>query len=112
MEDYITKQCPHCNQWVYLPKQEFNCKIYRHGILKSNYTQIDPHLPKDVCDKLKQNDVRTITIETGIQNSGLALVLIFNPKVFLNKIINSSSTTAFQPSFIILCIASFQYLFL
>jgi len=32
--------------------------------------------------KLSQNDVRTITIETGIQNSGLALVLIFNPKLF------------------------------
>jgi BASS family bile acid:Na+ symporter len=32
--------------------------------------------------KLKQNDIRTITIETGIQNSGLALVLIFNPKLF------------------------------
>ena len=25
---------------------------------------------------------RTITIETGIQNSGLALVLLFNPNVF------------------------------
>lgn len=32
--------------------------------------------------KLKNKDVRTITIETGIQNSGLALVLIFNPKLF------------------------------
>jgi BASS family bile acid:Na+ symporter len=32
--------------------------------------------------RLKQNDIRTITIETGIQNSGLALVLIFNPKLF------------------------------
>ena len=32
--------------------------------------------------KLSQNNVRTITIETGIQNSGLALVLIFNPKLF------------------------------
>ncbi len=32
--------------------------------------------------KLKRRDVRTITIETGIQNSGLALVLIFNPKLF------------------------------
>lgn len=28
------------------------------------------------------NDRKTIAIETGIQNSGLALVLIFNPKVF------------------------------
>ncbi len=27
-------------------------------------------------------DRRTISIETGIQNSGLALVLIFNPKIF------------------------------
>ncbi|MDA3892634.1 MAG: bile acid:sodium symporter family protein [Salinivirgaceae bacterium] len=32
--------------------------------------------------KLKRQDVRTITIETGIQNSGLALVLIFNPNLF------------------------------
>lgn len=32
--------------------------------------------------KLPQIDKRTIAIETGIQNSGLALVLIFNPKIF------------------------------
>ena len=32
--------------------------------------------------KLKAADVRTITIETGIQNSALGLVLIFNPKLF------------------------------
>ena len=32
--------------------------------------------------KLKNIDVRTVTIETGIQNSGLALVLIFNPNLF------------------------------
>lgn len=32
--------------------------------------------------KIGQNNIRTITIETGIQNSGLALVLIFNPKLF------------------------------
>lgn len=31
---------------------------------------------------LQQVDRRTITIETGIQNSGLALVLMFNPKIF------------------------------
>ncbi len=31
---------------------------------------------------LKHRDRRTIAIETGIQNSGLALVLIFNPKIF------------------------------
>jgi len=32
--------------------------------------------------KLSLPDVKTLTIETGIQNSGLALVLIFNPKIF------------------------------
>ncbi len=31
---------------------------------------------------LKKRERRTIAIETGIQNSGLALVLIFNPKIF------------------------------
>jgi len=32
--------------------------------------------------KLPLADIKTISIETGIQNSGLALVLIFNPKIF------------------------------
>jgi len=32
--------------------------------------------------KLPLSDIKTISIETGIQNSGLALVLIFNPKIF------------------------------
>jgi BASS family bile acid:Na+ symporter len=32
--------------------------------------------------KLPKADIRTITIETGIQNSGLGLVLIFNPALF------------------------------
>ncbi len=32
--------------------------------------------------KLPSADRRTLTIETGIQNSGLGLVLLFNPKIF------------------------------
>ena len=32
--------------------------------------------------KLPDMDRRTLTIETGIQNSGLGLVLLFNPKIF------------------------------
>ncbi|MDR1698878.1 MAG: bile acid:sodium symporter family protein [Prevotellaceae bacterium] len=32
--------------------------------------------------KLSIRNARTISIETGIQNSGLGLVLIFNPKIF------------------------------
>ena len=57
MSDHIIKQFTHCQEWVYLPKQEFNCKIYRHGVLKSNYQQIDPHLPKSECDRLKNNNL-------------------------------------------------------
>jgi len=32
--------------------------------------------------RLTRNDCRTISIETGIQNSALALALIFNPRIF------------------------------
>jgi BASS family bile acid:Na+ symporter len=32
--------------------------------------------------KLPQNDVRSLTIEVGIQNSGLGLILLFNPAIF------------------------------
>lgn len=32
--------------------------------------------------RLNDRDRRTLTIETGIQNSGLALMLIFNPEIF------------------------------
>ncbi|MFA5302684.1 MAG: bile acid:sodium symporter, partial [Bacteroidales bacterium] len=32
--------------------------------------------------KIPRKDRRTLTIETGIQNSGLGLVLLFNPKIF------------------------------
>lgn len=32
--------------------------------------------------RLNERDRRTVTIETGIQNSGMALMLIFNPAIF------------------------------
>ena len=50
--EYIIKNCPHCNMMVMLPKAEFNCKIYRHGIYKNNLQQIDPHMKKKECDRL------------------------------------------------------------
>ena len=37
--------------------------------------------------KLSERDRRTLTIETGIQNSGLGLVLLFNPKIFPHEVI-------------------------
>tara|TARA_B100000963_G_scaffold627_1_gene505 strand:- start:636 stop:881 length:246 start_codon:yes stop_codon:yes gene_type:complete len=44
--------CPHCKQVIEVLKSQFNCKIFRHGVFKDTYTQIDPHLPKVQCDKL------------------------------------------------------------
>ena len=32
--------------------------------------------------KLPMKDIRSLTVEVGIQNSGLGLVLLFNPKIF------------------------------
>lgn len=42
--------CPHCNQSIEVI--EINCRIFRCGIMKSNFTQIHPHLPKSECDRL------------------------------------------------------------
>lgn len=42
--------------------------------------------------KIRGASRRTITIETGIQNSGLALVLLFNPKIFPLELNNGGMT--------------------
>tara|TARA_B100000925_G_scaffold188849_1_gene142752 strand:- start:494 stop:739 length:246 start_codon:yes stop_codon:yes gene_type:complete len=52
----IYVNCPHCKQVVEILKSQFNCKIFRHGVLKDSYKQIDPHLPKIECDKLIKDD--------------------------------------------------------
>lgn len=50
MEIYVS--CPHCNNLVLIYKNEINCAIFRHGIMKADLKQIDPHLCKANCDKL------------------------------------------------------------
>ena len=44
-------ECPHCD--VLIEILEVNCAIFRCGILKDTGEQIDPHLPKQSCDDLK-----------------------------------------------------------
>lgn len=51
-EDHIIVKCPHCKEYISILKKQFNCKIFRHGIYKKNYKQIDPHLKKEECDRL------------------------------------------------------------
>jgi hypothetical protein len=46
--------CPHCNDYIQIAK--INCAVFRHGILKHNGKQINPHAPKKICDLyLKKN---------------------------------------------------------
>jgi hypothetical protein len=45
--------CPNCNIPILIEK--LNCGIFRHGILKSNGRQIDPHVSKDLCNFYSQN---------------------------------------------------------
>jgi hypothetical protein len=48
-------QCPHCDCDILITK--INCKIFRHGVYKNTFKQINPHLDKDSCDKLIKNDL-------------------------------------------------------
>ena len=54
MEIFVS--CPHCEELILIYKNEINCAIFRHGVKKSNLKQINPHLPKDVCDILARNN--------------------------------------------------------
>jgi len=47
--------CPHCNNPIIIEK--INCGIFRHGMLKENNEQINPHLPKKECDELVKQDL-------------------------------------------------------
>jgi len=53
MEIYV--YCPHCNILILIYKNEINCSIFRHGVMKNNMQQIDPHLPKEECDRLAKD---------------------------------------------------------
>ena len=56
-KDNILVTCPHCKLMIFIYLKEFNCHIFRHGIYKENMQQIDPHLPKIKCDRLKSQDL-------------------------------------------------------
>ena len=42
--------CPHCSQPIEII--ELNCRIFRCGIFKATFQQIDPHLCKEICEEL------------------------------------------------------------
>jgi hypothetical protein len=57
MEDYINIQCPHCELYIIIYKNEINCAIFRHGVLKKNGNQIGPHSSKKECENLVKDDL-------------------------------------------------------
>ena len=47
-------KCPHCEQLIVV--ESVNCAIFRCAIYKSTMQQLNPHAPKDLCDRLKDQD--------------------------------------------------------
>jgi hypothetical protein len=45
--------CPYPDCKIGIEIIEINCAIFRCGIYKHNGAQIEPHLPKEKCDLLK-----------------------------------------------------------
>lgn len=53
MSFFVT--CPHCNLIIEI--LEINCAIFRHGVYKNNFQQINPHSSKEFCDYAIQNNL-------------------------------------------------------
>jgi hypothetical protein len=51
----ICVNCPHCNNIIIIYKNEINCNIFRHGVVKTTMKQMDPHSSKEFCDNMAQN---------------------------------------------------------
>ena len=66
--DFVV-ECPHCFNPILIEK--INCAIFRHGTLKSNGQQIDPHALKELCDFYVQKDL--------INGCGKPFKIILNP---------------------------------
>jgi len=51
----IVVRCPHCLEPILIEK--LNCRIFRHGTLKNNNQQMNPHETKEVCDYFFNNNM-------------------------------------------------------
>lgn len=49
--------CPHCGNLVQVAKNEVNCTIFRHAIMKDNREQINPHSSKEFCDMVVEKEL-------------------------------------------------------
>lgn len=44
--------CPHCGIIIEVEENQVNCQIFRCGRMKSTGKQVNPHSPKEHCDRL------------------------------------------------------------
>jgi hypothetical protein len=51
MDPFIFK-CPHCDENILVNKNETNCLIFRHAVLKNSGEPINPHSSKEECERL------------------------------------------------------------
>lgn len=54
--DYICEQCPHCQQYVIVAISEINCGIFRHGVERTSFQQMNPHETKEQCDNMASQE--------------------------------------------------------
>ena len=47
--------CPHCKGYFIVEK--INCGIFRHGISKTSGHQMNPHTPKEDCDRMVNEEL-------------------------------------------------------
>ena len=58
MDDYIIVNCPHCSEFIFIYRNDLNCRIFRHAIIKETFNQINPHASKQQCDEyIKNNEI-------------------------------------------------------
>jgi hypothetical protein len=69
-------ECPHCKEYIVIEK--INCAIFRHGVLKKNGKQIDPHASKEICEHYIKNDM--------IYGCGKPFRIIIKENVFYTEI--------------------------
>lgn len=80
-KNIIIIECPHCQQSIEI--LELNCRIFRCGIYKRNFGQIDPHMPKIFCEELVANNAiygcgKPFKIEVVNNNNNNMVDLSFN----------------------------------
>jgi len=49
--------CPHCEMNILIKENEINCAVFRHGVYKKDFAQMNPHEKKEECDRLLQEDL-------------------------------------------------------